>query len=204
MKTKADYTVHFRVQNTDYGMITVPKGTEVTNQTALGEDPKYHFVNDFDWILPHEGTATPQHGLIEDMKNYGLNVPKEYIETPEEANDREEKELREELDYWSTIYQLTFQIWPHLKAVFISRGDVELRDFGGNDRKEIYQRTLGFLRAANPKAYRIYKGEEQPRPEEKPETEEEICDCSYSKEGLYTSEEREKGKCNVCGLKLAE
>jgi len=78
MKTSKDFTLHFKVANSDYGFITVPKGTIVTNQTAMGIDKNYHFVDEFDWIKPHDN-GVPQYGLIMDAKNYGINVPKEFI-----------------------------------------------------------------------------------------------------------------------------
>ena len=80
MKTLKDYQVHFKCSSQDYGILTVPKGTKVTNMTAMGIDKNYHFVDEFDWIPTHED-GTPQHGLIMDAKNYGINVPKEYIES---------------------------------------------------------------------------------------------------------------------------
>ena len=79
MKTSQDYTLHFKVANSDYGMITVPKGTRVTNQTANGVDENYHFVSDLSWVKHHE-SGLPQYGLIHDLTYYGINVPKEFIE----------------------------------------------------------------------------------------------------------------------------
>lgn len=75
MKTNKDYTIkNYR----GYGEITVPAGTIVTNQTAMGLDENYHFVNDFGWIdknypkiarvLKHEATY------------YGIDIPIEFIE----------------------------------------------------------------------------------------------------------------------------
>lgn len=79
MKTKRDYTLHFRVANSDYGLITVPKGTRLTHQTACGIDKNYHFVDDLSWVKPHED-GTKQYGLLHDLKYYGINVPKEFVE----------------------------------------------------------------------------------------------------------------------------
>lgn len=79
MVTSKDYSVHFKVANSDYGILTVPKGTRVTNKTAMGIDKNYHFVDEFDWIQPHDN-GVPQYGLIMDVKNYGINVPKEFVE----------------------------------------------------------------------------------------------------------------------------
>jgi hypothetical protein len=76
MILKEDYTTEFR----DHGEITVPKGTKVTHRTAMGYDENYHFVDEFDWVEPWDATGTPKYGLIHDLRFYGLNVPKEYIE----------------------------------------------------------------------------------------------------------------------------
>ena len=77
MTLKRDYTVHFKVSNSDYGLITIPKGTRVTNKTAIGIDKNYHFVDDFSWVKTIDGI--PQYGLLHDLQYHGLNVPKEYI-----------------------------------------------------------------------------------------------------------------------------
>ena len=79
MKTNADYQVHFRASRQDYGLLTVPKGTRLTHKTAMGIDKNYHFVDEYDWIKPHE-SGTPQYGLIHDVKHYGINVPKEFVD----------------------------------------------------------------------------------------------------------------------------
>ena len=79
MQTNQDYTLHYKVANSDYGTITVPKGTRLTHKTAMGIDEKYHFVEDFSWIKPHNN-GTTQYGLIHDVKTHGINVPKEYVE----------------------------------------------------------------------------------------------------------------------------
>ncbi len=78
MVTSKDYEIHFKVVNTDYGVITVPKGTRVTNQTAMGIDKNYHFVSDKSWVKPHDD-GTPQYGLLHDIEYYGIDVPEEYI-----------------------------------------------------------------------------------------------------------------------------
>ena len=73
-RLKQDYTADFR----DYGEVTIPKGTLVTHETAMGFDKKYHFVDDFDWIK----NSYPDYWntLKMDMETYGFDVPKEYIE----------------------------------------------------------------------------------------------------------------------------
>lgn len=78
MKTNSDYTVHYKCCNIDYGMITVPKGTPVTNQTALGIDKNYHFVNSYGWVKSNYPEVASI--LIHDLQHYGLNVPKEFID----------------------------------------------------------------------------------------------------------------------------
>ncbi len=78
MKTSKDYKIHFKVANSDYGILTVPKGTKLTNNTACGIDKNYHFVVDTSWVKPHED-GTLQYGLLHDLKYYGINVPKEYV-----------------------------------------------------------------------------------------------------------------------------
>lgn len=65
--TTQDVTLEFM----HHGEITIPKGTRVTNQTALGVDENYNFVDDLSWIdspiLRHDATY------------YGINVPKEFV-----------------------------------------------------------------------------------------------------------------------------
>ena len=78
MKTSKEYKVHFKAANTDYGILTIPKGTLLTHQTANGFDEKYHFVNEFSWVeLTEDGTK--QFGLLHDLEYRGINVPKEYV-----------------------------------------------------------------------------------------------------------------------------
>ena len=45
-QTNKEVTVNFR----EYGEITVPKGTRVSNMTACGPDDKYLFVCEYGWI----------------------------------------------------------------------------------------------------------------------------------------------------------
>jgi len=79
MKTNTEYSVHFKVGNTDYGILTIPKGTKVTHKTASGIDKNYHFVDDFSWVEPWP-SGMKKHGLLHDLKYHGINVPKQYIE----------------------------------------------------------------------------------------------------------------------------
>jgi hypothetical protein len=74
MRTSQDVTISFR----DYGNITVPKGTRLTHNTALGADRNYHFVDDFSWIKKNY----PQidRFLYHDAYYYGIDIPKEFVE----------------------------------------------------------------------------------------------------------------------------
>lgn len=76
MKTIKDYTTKFK----DFGIVTVPKGTKVTNNTAMGHDINYHFVNSFDWV--DQNYKSVANILKMDLQSYGLNVPKEYVKLP--------------------------------------------------------------------------------------------------------------------------
>lgn len=78
MFTSQDYTLHYKVGGTDYGQITVPKGTSVTHETSLGIDKNYHFVNDLSWV--DENYSSFANILKHDITYYGINVPKEYVE----------------------------------------------------------------------------------------------------------------------------
>lgn len=76
--TAESVTINFR----NYGKITIPKGVLVTNETAMGIDDRYNFVDEFDWI----DTNSPQIArlLKMDAQNYGINIPKEHIITQED------------------------------------------------------------------------------------------------------------------------
>lgn len=74
MKTAKNYTVNFM----NYGQITVPKGTLLTHQTALGKDENYHFVNSFDWV--QKNYPKIKSILMHDLTYHGINVPIEYVE----------------------------------------------------------------------------------------------------------------------------
>lgn len=78
MKTSKDYTVDWR----EYGKITVPAGTPLTHQTAMGIDKDYHFVNSTDWITKNYPTI--DRPLIHDVNYYGINVPKEFVDYSED------------------------------------------------------------------------------------------------------------------------
>jgi len=78
MKTNKDYTLHYKVANSDYGMITVPKGTRVTNKTAVGVDDNYRFVDEFEWIKKNYPDIS--YPLTMDAIFYGINIPKEHVD----------------------------------------------------------------------------------------------------------------------------
>ena len=78
MKTSKEYKVHFKAANTDYGILTIPKGTLLTHQTACGPDENYHFVDDFSWVERNED-GSKQYGLLHDLEYRGIDVPKEYV-----------------------------------------------------------------------------------------------------------------------------
>lgn len=74
MKTSQAVTIVFK----HYGQITIPQGTTLTNQTACGIDPNYHFVQDLRWI----DTNYPEISSIlkHDATYYGINIPREYVD----------------------------------------------------------------------------------------------------------------------------
>lgn len=62
--------------------IVIPKGTKVTNQTALGIDKNYNFIDDFSWHKPElKGFARTM--AIHDMVHYGIDIPKEKVKEVE-------------------------------------------------------------------------------------------------------------------------
>lgn len=73
-KLKKDFTIDFK----HYGEITIPKGTMLTNTTAVGNDLDYFFVNQFDWIAKDYPDISSI--LKMDMENGGLNVPIEEVD----------------------------------------------------------------------------------------------------------------------------
>jgi hypothetical protein len=75
METNQDYTIE-NYRGT-YPPITVPKGTKLTHQTAMGIDKNYHFVNEYGWIYRNYSTIAKI--LKHDVTFYGINVPKEYV-----------------------------------------------------------------------------------------------------------------------------
>jgi len=80
MKTKRDYKVHFVVDGvTDHGILTIPKGTYLTHQTANGINENYHFVADFSWVKKHKDGSLDRL-LLHDLSYRGIDVPKEYVE----------------------------------------------------------------------------------------------------------------------------
>lgn len=78
MKTNQDFEIHYKIANTDYGKIVVPKGTRVTHKTAMGIDKNYHFVDEVSWV--EEKYPDISAPLIWDIRYYGLNVPKQFVD----------------------------------------------------------------------------------------------------------------------------
>lgn len=62
--------------------ITIPKGTKVTHQTALGFDKNYNFVDEFGWYKP-ELTGFARKMALHDMVHYGINLDSKFIEEGE-------------------------------------------------------------------------------------------------------------------------
>lgn len=83
MKTNQNVTLNFR----QFGQITIPSGTAVTNKTAEGISTEHHFVDEFDWIdRDYPETAKL---LRSDAIYYGIDIPKEFVEFTN--NDKNEK-----------------------------------------------------------------------------------------------------------------
>jgi len=78
MKTNQDYKVHYKVANSDYGIITVPKGTRLTHQTAMGHDRNYHFVSDLSWVKKNYPKIA--NLLMHDLTYHGIDVPKKFVD----------------------------------------------------------------------------------------------------------------------------
>ena len=73
LRTNQDVTISFK----HYGLITIPKGVRLTNQTACGIDEKYNFVDDLSWIKDKYPTISGI--LTHDAKYYGIDIPKEFV-----------------------------------------------------------------------------------------------------------------------------
>jgi hypothetical protein len=73
--TKEEITMEYR----EYGEITIPKGTRLTNHTATGIDMNYNFVADLSWIPTYED-GTKNYSLTHDADYYGINIPRHLIE----------------------------------------------------------------------------------------------------------------------------
>ena len=84
-RTKNDVTVKFR----EYGEITVPKGTKVSNMTACGPDDKYLFVCEYGWI------KEKYPNKIDEMRNNWKKFKAEKGESLEELLDRTIEKLEE-------------------------------------------------------------------------------------------------------------
>lgn len=77
-KLKKDFKTDFK----QYDEVVVPKGTKVTSMTAMGLDPNYNFVDEFDWI--DRDYPAYANILKMDIQNYGINVPIKFLEDDRE------------------------------------------------------------------------------------------------------------------------
>jgi hypothetical protein len=75
-RTIREYKVKWGQGRVPYD-ITVPVGSLVNNQTALGCDDNYRFLTNFDTkvLVGYEAGM-----LAHDLTHYGLNIPAEYCE----------------------------------------------------------------------------------------------------------------------------
>jgi len=58
-------------------LITIPKGSKVSNKTACGPDNNYHFWQDFEEIA-EKITGFKNSFLKHDLIHRGINIPPEY------------------------------------------------------------------------------------------------------------------------------
>ena len=66
MRTNKEIKIRFKDQD-----ITIPKGTKVTNQTAMGYDPKVFFIDEFEWLK--------NSMLRHDAEYYGISIDKKDV-----------------------------------------------------------------------------------------------------------------------------
>lgn len=52
---------------------------------------------------------------------------------------------------YSNRYEISIQFWPQQTAVYIAKDGVDLKDFGGHDRREIFENALQYLHRINHK-----------------------------------------------------
>jgi hypothetical protein len=58
--------------------IVIPTGTRVTQQTALGHDDNYNFIDDLSWHKPHlKGFARTM--ALHDMVHYGIDIDSKFV-----------------------------------------------------------------------------------------------------------------------------
>jgi hypothetical protein len=68
----------FKTNYKGYDLV-IPKGSTVTNQTALGPDDNYHFWNvSLEYV--EKITGVKNSILLFDLAHYGLNIPAEFCE----------------------------------------------------------------------------------------------------------------------------
>ena len=73
-KTIEDYTTQF-----NGWCVTIPKGSVVTNKTAMGNDDSYRFLEDWRKVA-EEITGCKNSTLAHDLTYYGINVPADLCE----------------------------------------------------------------------------------------------------------------------------
>lgn len=125
MRTKKDYIAKYNWSPIDFGEITIPKGTEVTHQTAMGIDKNYHFVADWSWYKP-EVKGYARKMMLHNFEHSGINVPKEYVESQEELDYNnlraKRNRLRDDCQNYSHL--------DYLKATAqIKKWDIELSKY---------------------------------------------------------------------------
>jgi len=89
-----------------------------------------------DMNLEHiDGETYSFNGVHIDMTNCGRTHFQMYRHIAEELAKRQRPPLSvliNEVALWSRIYQINFQFWPEQNNVYISKGDVDLVDYGGD------------------------------------------------------------------------
>lgn len=67
-----------------------------------------------------------------------------------------EKTNLELIEFWSRIYEFSFQFWGDANNnVYINKGGIELASFGGEDTiDEIFKRAIEWCEKQNPNGYK--------------------------------------------------
>lgn len=59
--------------------LVIPKGTRTSHMTAVGVNPSYNFVDEFDWVPRLEDGSKPGI-LLHDLTHYGINLSADEVE----------------------------------------------------------------------------------------------------------------------------